>query len=86
MTGKELKQFFETHLVPSSLYKIGGKHNHRICMEQVKGGWEVFFSDHKDRIGVLRFADEASACVRMKEEIRKVMEQLYGLTWAAGTA
>ena len=82
MTAKELKQFFESHLVPSSLYKIGGKHNRRICLEEGKDGWEVFFSEHKDRIGLLRFKDEASACRRMKEEVRKAMEQLYGLTWA----
>ena len=83
MTGKELKKYFEEHLVPSRLYKIGGSHNHRICMEQTKKGWEVFFSEHKQKVGVLRFDDEASACQSMKNEIRKLMELLYGLTWAA---
>ena len=83
MTGKELKEFFEAHLVPSKLYKIGGKHNNRICMEKANDGWEVFFSEHKERIGTLHYDDEASACISMKNEIRKLMEQMYGLTWAA---
>ena len=86
MTGKELKVFFEEHLVPSKLYKIGGRHNRRICMVHTpKGGWEVFFSEHRQKIGVMHFDDEESACQSMKNEIRKLMELLYGLTWAAGT-
>ena len=82
MTGKELKQFFEAHMVPSKLYKIGGKHNKRICMEHTKEGWEVFFSEHKNRIGTVHCEDETSACLTMKNEIRKLMESMYGLTWA----
>ena len=82
MTGRELKQYFEEHLVPSRLYKIGGKHNHRICMESTRDGWDVFFSDHKDKVGVMHFQDEASACAALKNEIRKAMEVMYGLTWA----
>ncbi len=41
-----------------------------------------FFQDKKERIGVINFPDEASACDKMKEELRKMMEQLYGVTWA----
>ncbi len=81
MTGKELKDFLKNHLVPDKLYKIGGKHNHRICMEKSENGWEVFFSEHKKKIGVMHFADEASACAGMKNELRKLMEQMYGVTW-----
>ena len=84
MTVKELKQFFETHMVPSRLYKIGGKHNKRICLEKTGDGWDIFFSENKDRIGTVHCADEASACLRMKDEIRKLMELMYGLTWASG--
>jgi len=82
MTGKELKTFFEEHMVPSRLYKIGGAHNNRICMEQSGSGWQVFFSEHKQKVGLMSFKDEASACQGMKDEIRKLMEQMYGLTWA----
>ena len=84
MTRKELKEFFETHMVPSKLYKIGGKHNKRICMEKSGDGWDVFFSEKKKRVGTLHYADEESACLSMKNEIRKLMEAMYGLTWAAG--
>ena len=82
MTGKELKTYFEEHLVPSRLYKIGGKHNHRICMEKEAEGWDVYFSDHNSKIGVMHFQDEASACNALKNEIRKTMEVMYGITWA----
>ena len=82
MTTKELKKYFEDHLVPSKLYKIGGHHKNRICLDKTADGWAVFFPDNKDRIGVLNFVDEASACNRMKDELRKLMEQLYGITWA----
>ena len=70
-------------MVPSKLYKIGGRHNHRICMERTKGGWDVFFSEHKNKIGLLHYEDEESACLSMKNEIRKLMEQMYGLTWVS---
>ncbi len=84
MTGEELKVFLKEHLVPSKLYKIGGASNHRICMQKNKDGWDVFFSEKKEKIGLLHYKDEASACRRMKDELRKLMELLYGLTWAQG--
>ena len=82
MTVKELKAFFEEHLVPAKLYKIGGKHNKRICLEKADDGWNIFFSEKKNKIGLMHYKDETSACLRMKEEIRKMMELMYGLTWA----
>ncbi|MBQ8307117.1 MAG: hypothetical protein IJX90_12980 [Blautia sp.] len=82
MTGKELKEYFKTHLVPSRLYKIGGKHNNRICLQQTEDGWELFFSERKDKVGLMRFETEEAACATMKNEIRKMMEILYGMTWA----
>ena len=30
----------------------------------------------------MHYNDEASACRSMKNEIRKMMEMIYGLTWA----
>ncbi len=83
MNAQELKSYLEEHLVPSKLYKIGGSHKNRICLDKTESGWAVWFQDKKEKIGVLNFVDEASACSRMKDEIRKLMEQLYGLTWAA---
>ncbi|MBE5825767.1 MAG: hypothetical protein E7307_03930 [Butyrivibrio sp.] len=83
MNTKELKKYLKQHLVPSKLYKIGGAHKNRICMDRTEKGWAVFFQDKKDRVGVMNFVDEASACKFMKDELRKLMEQLYGLTWAA---
>lgn len=81
MTVKELKGFFEEHMVPSKLYKIGGHHNKRICMEKCRDGWDVFFSEKKKKVGLMHFNDEASACRSMKNELRKMMELMYGLTW-----
>ena len=83
MTGKELKKFFKDHLVPSSLYKIGGNHKNRICMKKGKNGWDVYFSEDKQKVGLLRFGDEESACRAMMNEIRKLMEVMYGVTWTA---
>ncbi|MCR5405064.1 MAG: hypothetical protein K6E91_14780 [Butyrivibrio sp.] len=82
MTTKELKKYFKEHMVPSKLYKIGGAHKNRICLDKSEGGWRVYFQDKKDKIGIMKFVDEASACNTMKDELRKLMEQLYGLTWA----
>ena len=83
MNTKELKTYLEEHLVPSKLYKIGGSHKNRICLDRTESGWAVYFQDQKEKIGVLNFVDEASACNRMKDEVRKLKEQLYRLTWAA---
>ncbi len=83
MNAQELKSYLEEHLVPSKLQKICGSHKNRICMDKTENGWAVWFQDKKEKIGVLNFVDEASACNRMKDEVRKLMEQLYGLTWAA---
>lgn len=82
MTANELKSFFKQHRVPGRYYKIGGRHNHRICMEKTDNGWEVFFSDNKDKVGLSRYLDEASACTGMKKEMKKLMEQMHGMTWA----
>ena len=82
MTVKELKKFFKDHLVPSRLYNMkGGHHRNRICISGGKDGWDVYFSEGKNRIGLMHFATESEACPRMKEEVRKVMEQIYGLSW-----
>ena len=83
MTTSELKTFLKDHMVPKKLYKIGGRHNKRICLEKNNDGWDLFFSEKKDRIGVIHFKDESTACLGMKNELRKLMEQMYGLTWAA---
>ena len=81
MNAKELQKYFKEHLVPSKLYKIGGAHKNRICLAKTENGWSVFFQDKKEKIGVMNFVDEASSCNSMKDELRKLMEQLYGATW-----
>ncbi len=81
MTANELKQFLKQHRVPGRYYKIGGRHNHRICMEKTDSGWEVFFSDNRDKVGLSKYLDEASACNGMKHEMKKLMEQMHGMTW-----
>ena len=81
MTIQDLSTFFKSHLVPARLYKIGGKHNNRICLSKTEDGWEVYFSDHKDKVGLMQFQDEDSACRSMMDEIRKIMEVAYGMTW-----
>ena len=82
MTVKELKQFFNEHLVPSKLYALrGGHHKNRICLGKTSDGWELYFSDKKQKIGLMHFKTENEACQKMKEEILKIMEQVYGMTW-----
>ena len=83
MTVKELKAFFKEHLVPSHLYNLkGGSHRGRICMGKNKqDSWEVYFSEKKRKIGLMKFATESEACQHMMDEVRKVMEQVYGVTW-----
>lgn len=83
MTVKELKVFFKEHLVPSHLYNLnGGARGGRICISRNKqNSWEVYFSEKKDKIGLMQFATENEACQRMMDEVRKVMEQVYGVTW-----
>lgn len=83
MNSKELRKFFKEHLVPSKLYDLGGNHKGRICMEKCSSGWAVYFSDKKQKVGTLHYKDEASACAAMKNEVRKLMEGLYGITWCA---
>jgi hypothetical protein len=82
MTVKELKKFFKDHLVPSHLYNMkGGHHRNRICIANDKNGWQVYFSEGKEKICLMQFATESEACQRMKDEVCKVMEQIYGLSW-----
>ena len=83
MTVKELKIFFKEHLVPSHLYNLkGGSRTNRICLGRSNDNiWEVYFSEKKNKIGLMQFASENEACQHMMDEIRKVMEQIYGITW-----
>ena len=39
---------------------------------------DLFSSRAKRKNGVMNFVDEASACNSMKDELRKLMEQLHG--------
>ena len=82
MTVKELKVFFKEHLVPSHLYNLkGGSRSNRICLgKSEENMWEVYFSEKKNKIGLMQFATENEACQHMMDEIRKVMEQIYGIT------
>ncbi len=81
MTIEELKCFFKEHLVPSKLYEIGKEHDQRVCLTKNDGVWEVYFFDHKKKIGLMRFTDENSACQSMMNELRKIMESIYEITW-----
>jgi len=81
MTAKELKKFFKEHLVPSKLYKIGKERDGRVCLTKEGNFWEVYFMDHKEKIGLMKFTDENSACLKMKDELRKIMETIYEITW-----
>jgi len=81
MTTKELYAYFREHLVPGKLYNLKGGRRGRICLERVKDGWNVYFRDRKEKVGLMHFASESDACRYMQDEIRKVMEGLYGLTW-----
>ena len=38
------------------------------------------FASKGDRT-LMHFSDEESACISMKNELRKMMELMYGLTW-----
>ena len=50
-------------------------------MEASNGGWDVYFSDNKNKIGLMHFTSESDACASMAEEIKKIMQSFYGLTW-----
>ncbi|MGN0275121.1 MAG: hypothetical protein ACI4DT_10185 [Chordicoccus sp.] len=83
MTAKELRKYFKEHLVPKKLYALNGSHNKRICLSgSAKTGWDVYFSDKKQKVGNMHFASEADACTEMKNQIRRIMEVMYGVTWA----
>lgn len=82
MTTKELKAFFKEHLVPARLYDLKGARSNRLCLEHAADGWNVYFADHKNKVGLMHFGTEEAACVSMKEEMRKIMSGIYGLTWA----
>ena len=83
MTIKELQLFFKEHLVPAKLYRIGGRgRSGKLCLTCNKSGsWELFFGEKRKKVGLMRFASENEACHRMMEEMCKIMEQLYGITW-----
>ena len=81
MTSKELCRFLKDHLVPRKLYKVNGAHSGRICVEHTASGWEVFYSEKKDKVGLLKYTTESAACLGMMNELRKVMEQIYGVSW-----
>ncbi|MDY6325538.1 MAG: hypothetical protein SPL99_10870 [Catonella sp.] len=81
MNTKELGTFLKEHLVPAKLYSLNGAHNNRICLEHSNDGWNVFFADRKDRVGLSHYNSETEACLGMKNEIRKFMETAYGLTF-----
>lgn len=83
MTTRELRQYFKDHLVPTRLYHLRGAHHNRICMEQVADGWNIYYAERHNKVGLLHFATESEACEAMREQIGKVMQALYGLQFAS---
>ncbi len=82
MTTKDLKKYFKSHLVPGKLYDLKGARKNKLCLEHVKDGWNVFFADQKEKVGLLHFQTEAAACEALKEQVDKVMQALYGVRFA----
>lgn len=82
MTTRELQSYLQEHLVPSRLYDLKKAHNKRLCMEQVRDGWNVYYADKKDKVGISHYLTESDACLAMRNEINKVMRVMYGVTFA----
>lgn len=83
MTRRELAHYFKDHLVPHRLYHLKGAHNKRICLEQAADGWNVYFADRKDKVGLLHFVNESDACMAMRDQINQVMRVLYGIEFSS---
>ncbi|MCH4035325.1 MAG: hypothetical protein LKH04_03410 [Lachnospiraceae bacterium] len=82
MTRKELAAYLKEHRVPGKLYSLKGGHKNRICLEEEKDGFSVYFGSRKEKVGALHFANEADACLGMRNEIDKAMGGLYGLRFS----
>lgn len=82
MTTRELHQYLKDHLVPNRLYHLKGARNNRICMEQVADGWNIYYAERKDKVGLLHYVTESEACQAMIEQINSVMRALYGVQFA----
>lgn len=77
MTRNELAAYFKEHHVPGKFWSLrkNGR-NGRICLSKAADGYEVYFKEHKARIGALHFATEAEALLGMQKEVSKLMQVL----------
>ncbi|MCY0911381.1 hypothetical protein IV454_00835 [Massilia antarctica] len=55
--------------VRPSAYSVSGAEDLALCLENVDGKWEVFYSEKGERNHIKQFSSESDACTYMYQEL-----------------
>lgn len=72
MDRNQLKSILYKNGIPEDAYSLnGGLPNEAYCMNEVKGGWEVYYSERGIKRNLGYYLNESGACKCLLREVGK---------------
>lgn len=75
MNKKELQERLSLEKIPADVYSLnGGFPNERLCLGEVAGKWEVYYSERGEKSGLMVFDKEIDACENFYKRLHKTLK------------
>lgn len=75
MNRKELQERLSLEKIPTNVYFLnGGLPNERLCLGEVGGKWEVYYSERGEKSGLVVFDKETDACENFYKRLHKTLK------------
>lgn len=75
MNKKELQERLSLEKIPTNVYSLnGGLPSEKLCLGEVTGKWEVYYSERGDRTGLVTFDVETEACEHFYIRLYKTLK------------
>ena len=75
MNKIELQERLSLEKIPTNVYSLnGGLPNERLCLGEVSGKWEVYYSERGDKSDLMIFDKETDACKYFYNRLREILK------------
>lgn len=75
MDKRELQERINSEKIPKDVYSLGGGlPNEKLCLGEVAGKWEVYYSERGEKTGLVTFGSESEACEYFYKELYDMLE------------
>ena len=77
MNKKELQERLGLENIPTNVYSLnGGLPNERLCLGEVNGKWEVYYSERGHKSDLNIFDKETEACEYFYKDLHKMLNEM----------